>query len=192
MRTVDDINAHFSGEMAQYAPFVPGEGNPRARLMLIGEAPGAQEVAQGRPFVGTAGKNLDAFLARMRLARESIYITNAVKMRPTRQSAKGRLSNRPPTAQEVKLFQPWLQQELEAVRPDIIATLGNVALGAVAGKGHMIGAVHGKPLLLVGGAVVFPLYHPASIIYRRELESVYAQDIDRLRVFFESLGGSRR
>lgn len=169
-----------------YKPFVFGAGDESARLMLVGEAPGAHEVEQGRPFVGAAGKNLDGFLARMGVSRDEIYITNAVKMRPTKTSEKGRLSNRPPTAPEIRLFCDWLQEEIRAVRPKVIATLGNVALASVTGRKLFIGDCHGKPLEK-GGSVVFPLYHPAAIIYRRELSALFAEDVDRLRAYYLAL-----
>ena len=76
---------------------VYGEGAAGAKLMLVGEAPGEQEAMQGRPFVGRAGKNLDVFLAMAGLSRDALYITNAVKFRPTKTSPAGRVSNRPPT-----------------------------------------------------------------------------------------------
>ena len=181
---IDKINARHMEALRGYGPFVPGAGDENARLMLVGEAPGAHEVEHGLPFVGTAGKNLDAFLAAMRIPRDSIYITNAVKIRPTRTSAKGRLSNRPPTALEVRLFHGWLQEEIRSVSPVVIATLGNVALCSVTGQKLFIGDTHGRPLSL-GKITVFPLYHPAAIIYRRELAEVYASDVERLRGFCE-------
>lgn len=187
MQTITDINNKYTALLQSHAPFVLGEGNPCAHLMLVGEAPGAQEIQQGRPFVGKAGKNLDVFLKQMNMARESIYITNAVKMRPTKQSDKGRLSNRPPTKTEVKLFYAWLQQEISAVSPCVIATLGNVPLMAVSGKTYSIGEEHGKPLTLAVNRILFPLYHPASIIYRRELAKVYESDVEALRCFLLSI-----
>ena len=85
-----------------------GEGAEAPLLMMIGEAPGGDEEKQGRPFVGKAGKNLDHFLALVGLVRGNIYITNVVKFRPTKTGATGRLSNRPPTREEIALFRPWL------------------------------------------------------------------------------------
>ncbi|MDL2319403.1 uracil-DNA glycosylase, partial [Eubacteriales bacterium OttesenSCG-928-A19] len=129
--TIAEINRHYAQTLGEGRRLVMGEGDPHARLMLVGEAPGAQEAELGRPFVGTAGKHLDAFLAGVGLAREALYITNAVKFRPTRTSAKGRLSNRTPTRQEIAAFRPWLLAEIKAVQPLVIATLGNTALRAV-------------------------------------------------------------
>ena len=99
--------------------------------MLIGEAPGEQEALEGRPFVGKAGKNLDGFLKAVGLRRGEIYVTNVVKLRPTRQSAAGRVVNRPPSREEKALFTPWLMREIALVRPGALVTLGNVALQAL-------------------------------------------------------------
>ena len=144
-----------------------GEGPKNPKLMLIGEAPGEQESLMGRPFVGKAGKNLDHFLALVGLVRGEIYITNVVKFRPTKTGATGRLSNRPPTREEIALFRPWLMAEIARVNPGVIATLGNVPLQAVTEAGET-----GRPL--------FPLYHPASLIYNRALTPVYEQDVRAL------------
>lgn len=181
-RTVEAIRQHYADVFGATYALVPGEGNAHAQLALVGEAPGAQEALQGRPFVGAAGKNLDAFLAGVGLSREDLYITNAVKFRPTREGKTGRLSNRTPTRKEVALFRPWLLEELTAVGPRVVATLGNTALRAVTGTdGLVIGDVHGQPLPTTGAFVVFPLYHPASVIYNRALQDTYAEDLGKLR-----------
>ena len=158
-----------------------GEGPEKPKLMLIGEAPGEQESLQGRPFVGKAGKNLDHFLELAQLRREEIYISNAVKIRPTKVGATGRISNRPPTKDEVALFRPWLIREIALVKPAMIATLGNVPLQALCSKALTIGKVHGQ-VIDAGetGVPLFALYHPASLIYNRSLESVYEQDVRML------------
>lgn len=167
---------------------VHGEGSLQARVMLIGEAPGEQETLQGRPFVGKAGKNLDGFLEAVGLQRQEIYITNVVKIRPTKVSPKGSVSNRPPNREELALFTPWLYEEILMVQPRKIVTLGNVALKALAGKQAVIGACHGQTMAAQvqhqgrqQTFEVFPLYHPASIIYNRALTEVYQEDLQRLR-----------
>jgi uracil-DNA glycosylase len=161
---------------------VYGEGNSASpQLMLIGEAPGAQEVLEGRPFVGKAGKNLDEFLELTGIRREDIYIGNVVKFRPTRQSAGRRLSNRPPTGAEIAAFLPWLSREIALVSPHAIVTLGNVPLYALMGRGASIGSMHGKWHTTPGGRPLFALYHPASVIYRRDLREVYVSDVQALR-----------
>jgi len=156
-----------------------GDGPTNARIAMIGEAPGAEETLQGRPFVGKAGKQLDEFLEMTGLERKAIYITNVVKFRPTKRSESGRLSNRPPTGEEVKLFLPWLVQELELVKPKIIVTLGNVPLKALMGKQWTIGQAHGQ-WLTWEKKPLYPLYHPASLIYNRSLKDVYEGDVRRL------------
>ena len=158
-----------------------GEGPKHPKLMLIGEAPGEQESLQGRPFVGKAGKNLDHFLELVGLVRGEIYISNVVKFRPTQTGATGRLSNRPPTKEEIALFRPWLMAEIARVNPGVIATLGNVPLQAVTNSRLTIGEAHGQ-LMTVGetGRPLFALYHPASLIYNRALAPVYEQDVRKL------------
>jgi len=155
-----------------------GEGRKNARIMLVGEAPGAQEALLGRPFVGKAGKNLDKFLEMTGFRREDLYITNVVKFRPTKISAAGRTINRTPTREEVQLFLPWLKKEIDSIKPDCIVTLGNTALSALCGK-VVIGQVHGQ-FLEAEGRVVYPIYHPASLIYNRALADTYREDLLRL------------
>lgn len=158
---------------------VHGEGEIGARVMLVGEAPGEQETLQGRPFVGKAGKNLDEFLELAGLERSQLYVTNAVKFRPTKRSAAGRTVNRPPTREEVSLFLPWLRREIELVAPEVIVTLGNVPLRALTGPKAVIGDVHGA-FQNADGLRLYPMYHPASLIYNPALREVYAEDIRRL------------
>ena len=176
------LRAFIAGVMpGRENALVFGEGPQRPRLMLIGEAPGEQETLQGRPFVGKAGQNLDHFLALAGLCREEIYISNAVKLRPTKTGKTGRLSNRPPTKDEIALFRPWLLREIAEVAPQMIATLGNVPLRAVTGRSLTIGEVHGQ-VIDAGetGLPLFALYHPASLIYNRALSDVYEQDVHAL------------
>ena len=177
-----DLRTFLAGVMpGRENALVFGEGPHQPVLMLIGEAPGEQESLQGRPFVGKAGKNLDHFLTLAGLAREEIYISNAVKIRPTKVSKTGRISNRPPTKEEIALFRPWLMREIAQVRPKMIATLGNVPLAAVTGSKLTIGQVHGTVIPAgEAGVPLFALYHPASLIYNRSLESVYEQDVRML------------
>ncbi len=156
-----------------------GEGDSAANTVLIGEAPGEQEALQGRPFVGKAGKNLDEFLEIAGLARQSLYITNTVKFRPTKISDAGRTVNRPPSREEIELFLPWLKKEIALIAPRRIVTLGNVPLKALFGNKATIGEMHGK-IADWNGTAVFPLYHPASLIYNRALRPVYEADVRAL------------
>ena len=178
--TLERINARYIAAFAGGPKLVTGAGNPFARVVLVGEAPGRHEVEQGIPFVGAAGKNLDEFLETAGLDRGALYVTNAVKFRPTRPGKTGPV-NRPPTRGEVAGFRPWLAEELEAVDPRVVVTLGNTALLAVAGDGALtVGELHGRETALAA-RILFPLYHPASVIYNRALSAVYRADLESLR-----------
>jgi len=191
MLMLDTIYADMLLAAAAYgkqdADMVFGEGDRSARIMLIGEAPGAEETRLQRPFVGKAGKNLDEFLAVIGQERSGIYITNVVKFRPYKVSAKGRLSNRPPKSGEIKCMLPHLQREIEAVAPKLIVTLGNVPLKCVLGdKAATIGDHHARPQAASARShtfTLFPLYHPASIIYNRALGDVYTEDLIALKSY---------
>ncbi|MBQ8619969.1 MAG: uracil-DNA glycosylase [Clostridia bacterium] len=193
-RYQQDLRAFLAGVMpGREHALVFGEGPEQPVLMLIGEAPGEQESLQGRPFVGKAGKNLDHFLELAGLKREEIYISNAVKIRPTKVSKTGRVSNRPPTKEEIALFRPWLLREIAEVKPKMIATLGNVPLGAVTASRQTIGSVHGT-VIPAGetGLPLFALYHPASLIYNRSLTSVYEQDVRALAARLGALSDTEK
>lgn len=161
---------------------VPGEGKCGAELLLIGEAPGGEEEREGRPFVGKAGKNLMNFLNTIGLDRSNLYITNVVKIRPFKLSEKtGKPVNRPPNVKEKNFFSKYLYKEVEIIMPKIIVTLGNVPLQAVLkNKTAMIGDYHGK-ITCFGVNSIFPLYHPAAIIYNASLKEIYNEDILGLR-----------
>ena len=159
-----------------------GEGNSDSPdIMLIGEAPGEQETIKRRPFVGKAGKNLDEFLRLMGIERETIYVGNVVKVRPTSVGSTGRIRNRAPSREEIALFLPFLMKEIKLVSPKAIVTLGNVPLKALMGPKASVGDMHGKWHLTGDGRKLFALYHPAAIIYRRELRQVYEHDVLLLR-----------
>ena len=174
----------------QEADMVFGEGDPTAHIMLIGEAPGAEETRLRRPFVGKAGKNLDEFLVSIGLERADIYITNVVKFRPYKVSARGTLSNRPPKSGEIACMRKHLMREIAAVAPSVVVTLGNVPLKCVLNDSKAtIGAYHARPT--DAGALshtfkLFPLYHPASIIYNRALKDVYHADLLALKAFIDT------
>lgn len=150
--------------------------------MMIGEAPGAEETRLARPFVGKAGKQLDALIALFGVSRESVYISNVVKYRPVVRSVKS-TRNRTPLPEEISASLPLLLREIELLAPRVILTLGNTPLKAVSRlaeqKTPMIGGVHGtRQSLLLGGAqmTLIPLYHPASGIYNRALVAVMERD----------------
>ena len=169
-----------------------GDGPENALLMLIGEAPGAAETEQGRPFVGKAGAQLVELLELAGIPRESVFVTNAVKYRPTNVKVRS-VSNRTPSQEEILESLPLLGAEIGVVRPRSIATLGNTPLYAVnrlfGGADATVGELHGRAIKLDTGAdtLLFPLYHPASGIYRRELVAVMKEDILKLKAILGSL-----
>ncbi len=142
---------------------VPGEGPPTARVVVVGEAPGAREDATGRPFVGPAGKLLDVLLAEAGLAREAVFITNVVKARPP--------GNRDPRADQVPHHRPWLEAQLAVIEPELVVPLGRHALRHFAPEAR-IGEVHGTRV----GERLFPLYHPAAALHDPRLRETLLAD----------------
>jgi uracil-DNA glycosylase len=132
-----------------------GEGDPDARLMLIGEAPGEDEDRAGRPFVGRAGQLLDRVLASVDLDRDALYITNMLKFRPP--------GNRNPRPEEIQASEPLLLAQIRVIRPQVIATLGNVPTQYFLGSKEGITRTHGH-WFDWKGIRVFPLYHPAYLL----------------------------
>lgn len=156
---------------------VPGEGPAQPRVMLIGEAPGFYEDRSGRPFVGAAGRFLNALLARAGLTREEVFITNIVKCRPPR--------NRDPLPAEVEACKPYLEEQIRLLNPQVIVTLGRFAMAYFLPQAR-ISRVHGQPFQ-VGDRWVVPMYHPAAGLYREALRPVIETDFDRLRAFLDAL-----
>ncbi len=150
---------------------VPGEGPLDAPVLLLGEAPGREEDAAGRPFVGAAGRILDAALRSARLDRASVYVTNLAKCRPP--------ENRSPKADEVEACRPYLLAEIAAVRPRILVTLGSTALRGLLGPGYELKEARRKPLEFEGVPVV-ATYHPAAVLYNRKLERDLRNDLRRV------------
>ncbi|MEA4848089.1 MAG: uracil-DNA glycosylase [Clostridiaceae bacterium] len=180
------LDKHFGGEV----PLVFGDGNTDSRIVLVGEAPGRTEVEQGKPFVGQAGKNLEEFINILGIAREDIYITNVVKFRPVRYNPDtGLESNRAPNKEEIGVSMDFIEQELSIVNPKLVASLGNIALKCILKDDRAtIGIMHGSSVnVKFAGSefVLFPLYHPASIIYNRALKDVYLQDLHKLRNYMK-------
>ena len=138
--------------------------------------------------MGKAGKNLDAFLELAGIPRSALYVSNTVKFRPTKVSPAGRTVNRPPTQEEVSLFLPWLKREIELVNPRCVITLGNVPLKALMGRQSVIGALHGR-FAEQDGRLLYPMYHPASVIYNPSLKDVYRQDVERFGRWYRGENG---
>jgi uracil-DNA glycosylase len=133
-----------------------GEGNPDAKLMLIGEAPGAQEDKEGRPFVGRSGKLLTRTLESLGVQRKDIFITNIVKCRPP--------NNRPPTKLESDTCKELLLfKQIKIIEPKVICTLGSVAINSLLNDSFKITQVHGK-IKKWQNIVLLPTYHPAYIL----------------------------
>lgn len=147
---------------------VSGEGPAPARVMFVGEAPGAREDRTGRPLVGNAGRLFDRLLAVAGLRREEVYITNAVKCRPP--------GNRTPRSVEVEACNPYLRRQIELVDPLVICPLGAAAVRAVLGRAQPVGELRGRPFRH-GGRTVLVTYHPASSFYRRELQPELEADM---------------
>lgn len=154
-----------------------GDGDILADVVFIGEAPGGQEAKEGRPFIGKAGKQLDDLLAETSVVRDQLFVTNAVKYRPTKNDGR---ANRTPTTNEIRWSRPFLLKELEIVQPSLIVTLGNSPLFAITNDlKQKVGFVHGT-CQLIDGYNVFSLYHPASIIYNSALLETYRVDLQTL------------
>ncbi len=134
---------------------VPGEGSPRARLMFVGEAPGADEDQQGRPFVGRAGQLLDKMIAAMGFARDEVFIANVLKCRPP--------GNRDPQPQEVAACLPYLRAQLALVRPEIICSLGKHSAHALLGRKDPIGQLRGR-FFDFRGTPLLPTFHPSYLL----------------------------
>src|SRR5436309_2587037 len=151
---------------------VPGEGPRNARLVLVGEAPGRNEDAEGRPFVGLAGRVLDEALARAGISRTRTFITNTVKCRPP--------GNRRPRAKELAACRPYLLAQFAAVRPSAIVTLGQSAAKDVLGPSASLATTRGR-WTDFGGTPVLATYHPAAILYNRRLFRILVADLKKAR-----------
>ncbi len=132
-----------------------GEGNPEARLLFVGEAPGADEDRTGRPFVGKAGQLLDRMIEAIRLRREDVFIANVLKCRPP--------GNRTPRPDEAEYCFPYLHAQIELLRPSVICTLGAPAARAILGTERSIGSIRGRVFHYRETPVV-PTYHPAYLL----------------------------
>src|SRR5713226_2381028 len=141
---------------------VPGSGGPKARLVLLGEAPGETEARQGRPFVGAAGRLLDEALAKAGLSQDQIWTTNTVKCRPVLGEGP-HFRNRAPTTAEIRLWQPLLEEELQLLAPKVIVCLGAVAAKAVIDPTFTMTRQRGQWLPSRFGADALATYHPAYL-----------------------------
>lgn len=140
-----------------------GEGAGRASIMLVGEQPGDQEDRAGRPFVGPAGKTLDKALAEAGIARRDLYVTNAVKHFKWEPQGKRR-KHKKPTATEIAACRPWLEAEIEVVKPRVIVCLGVTAAQAVFGKAVRLNEMRGRPWSTSIAPIVFVTVHPSAVL----------------------------
>jgi uracil-DNA glycosylase family 4 len=152
---------------------VYGEGDPCARLMVIGEGPGETEDLTGRPFVGRAGQLLDKMLGAIGIAREDVYIANTVKCRPTLPGLRGP-KNRAPDATEMANCRPFLDEQIDIIAPDVILALGAPAAKAFLGKDFAITKQRGRWFEGPGGIALMVTFHPAYVLRQTggELEAV--------------------
>jgi DNA polymerase len=145
-----------------------GQGNPHAQIVFIGEAPGQKEDEQQTPFVGASGAFLDTLLVSIDLRREDVYITNVVKFRPP--------DNRDPTPTEKEQCRPWLERELDLIRPRIIVPLGRHALAHFL-PDLTISEAHGRPFTIdARTTTIFPIYHPAAALHNGSLRQTLQHD----------------
>jgi len=160
-----------------YLPVI-GEGAHDADIMFIGEAPGKNEAQTGRPFCGAAGDILNEMLNHIDLDRDTVYITNIIKDRPP--------ENRDPTTEEVEIYSPFLDRQIEIIDPDIIVTLGRHAMEyileklGVSGQMKKISDAHGSTYTvdgLFGAMTVIPLYHPAVATYNPNEKETLLEDM---------------
>jgi len=157
---------------------VPGEGPCPAKIMLIGQAPGRNEDASGRPFVGMAGKFLDRMLAKNRIKRRKVFITSVVKCFPP--------GNRLPKKEEIHACNTYLESQIKHVKPKLVVLLGNVAIRTVLGPDAIrLDIAHGKPVER-DGILFLPTYHPAAAMRFPEIRRRMSGDFSRLRLELEN------
>lgn len=158
---------------------VPGEGNPDAKILFIGEAPGAQEDKLGRPFVGASGKFLDEMLASIGLKRSDVFITNIVKFRPP--------DNRDPKPDEIKACLPILLKQINVIEPKLIVFLGRHSMNVFFPQ-LKISEAHGQPISatvknigqISTKTMFLPLYHPAAALYNGGMRQTLIEDFAKI------------
>lgn len=156
---------------------VPGEGNPEAEILFVGEGPGQKEDELGRPFVGAAGKLLEELLRHVGLTRNDVYIGNVIKHRPP--------GNRDPLPDEVEACWPYLRRQIEVIQPKVIVLLGRHALERFL-PGKSISQVRGRAYR-VGGTVYFAMYHPAAALYQGSLKQTLFNDMEKLPLILKQI-----
>ena len=153
-----------------------GDGNINSKIMIIGEGPGAQEDAEGKPFVGRAGKLLDKMLASIQLDRAKVYISNVVNYRPP--------ENRKPTESEIDRYLPYLKNHIEIINPKILILLGSTALNAIVGNEIVISKARGKWIQKEIGSTklwIIASFHPAFLMRQPEQKKLAWVDLKMIR-----------
>jgi len=165
----------------KYFPVI-GEGSLDAKIMFVGEAPGRNEAKCGKPFCGTAGKVLDELLEHIKIKRADIYITNIVNDRPQ--------ENRDPTENEIKIYGPFLDRQIEIIQPKVIAALGRYSMGYImqkfglGDKVEVISKMHGKSFdaqASYGPIKIVCLYHPCVAVYNPKRKDELKKDFEVLK-----------
>jgi DNA polymerase len=176
LQTLDEIRSQVSRCKAcklgaGSARGVPGEGNPNAKVMFVGEAPGFYEDQQGKPFVGPAGKLLDELLKVAGFTRQDVFITNVVKHRPP--------ANRDPEPDELEACDGHLRAQIAAIKPQVIVTLGRFSLAKFVANVKSMRDIHGRALPY-NGMTICAMYHPAAALHQASLKSVLEEDFRHL------------
>jgi len=149
---------------------VPGEGNPHAKILFIGEGPGFHEDKQGRPFVGPSGQFLEELLKSINLKRSDVFITNVVKCRPP--------ENRDPLPGEVGACNDYLDRQIAALKPRVIVTLGRISMSKCFG-GEKISAIHGRARKK-DGYMCIPMFHPAAALRTESYKIALREDFKKI------------
>ena len=170
---------------------VPGEGSLNAKIMFIGEAPGAKEDEQGRPFVGAAGKLLTILLESIGLKRKNVFITNVIKCRPPH--------NRDPLDDEISACLPYLVEQINVIKPRIIVTLGRISTKTIFQLGDLVFKSMSKDRGVIREAKIgevevkiLPTYHPAAALYNPKLRSKIESDFKALARIYKNIEESGR
>jgi uracil-DNA glycosylase len=162
------------------APVI-GQGSLKAKIMFIGEAPGAKEDASGIPFCGRSGKFLDELLVSAKIDREKVYICNIIKCRPP--------ENRDPSEKEIKACSRFIEKQIELISPNVICPLGRLSMKFIMDKFgfsnevDVIGKVHGK--VFKGKKTIIPFYHPAVALYNPNMREVLKKDFKILKKYVD-------
>ena len=154
-----------------------GEGNPEAKIMFVGEAPGEEEDKQGRPFVGLAGQLLTRLIESIGLKRSDVYIANVLKCRPP--------GNRNPQEDEIAACSPFLFKQIEIIKPKVICALGSFAAKVLLDQNLPISKIRGKVLKDKRGYLILPTYHPAYLLRNPRQKRTAIEDFKKLKELIE-------